>query len=496
MKKITFLVAALCATTLAFASTATITPAAMGVQGASATDATKPTTPYSKITYSVGDVTLSIDSGFCNGTQIRAYVNAKVVFTSENNISKIEITTAENDEGKDKYTASALSGSGYTAATAATSGVWTGTAKSVTLNASAQCRMLKVVVTTDGEGEDAGKIDTLTVTIAEALTVTNALADGAVAPNYYILSGTVSDLDLSTTYGNASFTLTDETGEFYVYRAYNLNNEKFTATSQLANGDEVKVLGQLKKYVKSGTTTPELVNGYLVERNGGSGDGDEDGDATELTVNYAEITYYEELSEEGAHNFSIDFMYYNATEDSVHAPYVSFDIYSASATAVAGSYSIANGTIGEEYSYAMLTDAELVDDDADGVAMTAATLTLAYVAANETYKAVAAFTASDGKKYTINAEVPVSVFKALDTDGDYYYDDYEDYTLDENTTAIRNIEVLNDVYAREGRIYAEEGAQIYTIMGLNVTEQNKKSTLGEGIYIVKAGNKLAKIVVK
>ena len=63
-------------------------------------------------------------------------------------------------------------------------------------------------------------------------------------------------------------------------------------------------------------------------------------------------------------------------------------------------------------------------------------------------------------------------------------------------TAIRNIEVLNDVYAHEGRIYAEEGAQIYTIMGLNVTEQNQKSTLGEGIYIVKAGNKLAKIVVK
>ncbi len=63
-------------------------------------------------------------------------------------------------------------------------------------------------------------------------------------------------------------------------------------------------------------------------------------------------------------------------------------------------------------------------------------------------------------------------------------------------TAIRNIEVLNDVYAHEGHIYAEEGAQIYTVMGLNVTEQNKKSTLGEGIYIVKAGNKLAKIVVK
>jgi len=64
------------------------------------------------------------------------------------------------------------------------------------------------------------------------------------------------------------------------------------------------------------------------------------------------------------------------------------------------------------------------------------------------------------------------------------------------TTAIRTLEVLTNVYAHNGRIYAEEGAQIYTITGLNVTEQNEKSTLGEGIYIVKANNKVAKIVVK
>ncbi len=64
------------------------------------------------------------------------------------------------------------------------------------------------------------------------------------------------------------------------------------------------------------------------------------------------------------------------------------------------------------------------------------------------------------------------------------------------TTAIRTLEVLTNVYAHNGRIYAEEGTQIYTITGLNVTAQNQKSTLGEGIYIVKANNKVAKIVVK
>ncbi len=83
-----------------------------------------------------------------------------------------------------------------------------------------------------------------------------------------------------------------------------------------------------------------------------------------------------------------------------------------------------------------------------------------------------------------------------------YKDTYETVGHGEATikiieaTAIRTVEVLTNVYAHNGRIYAEEGAQIYTITGLNVTEQNQTSTLNEGIYIVKANNKIAKIVVK
>ena len=229
------------------------------------------------------------------------------------------------------------------------------------------------------------------------------------------------------------------------------------------------------------------------EESGEGGEGpDAGGEATALNVNYGEVTYYAELAAEKGENFSVDFMYYNEKEDSVHAPYVSFDIYSASATAIAGSYSIAAGTIGTEYSYVILTDAELVAES-DGVAMTAATLTLTYVAANDAYKAVAAFTAKDGKKYTINAEIPVKVFKALDKDGDGYYDTYESYKLTEGATAIREVEVMTDVYARDGRIYAEEGARIFTVTGLDVTRQNGQLN---GIYVVKAGNKVAKVVVK
>ena len=60
-------------------------------------------------------------------------------------------------------------------------------------------------------------------------------------------------------------------------------------------------------------------------------------------------------------------------------------------------------------------------------------------------------------------------------------------------TAIRDVEVMSDVYARDGRIYAEEGARIYTILGLDVTTMNGQLN---GVYVVKNGNKVAKVVVK
>ncbi len=478
MKKITFLVAALCATTMAFASTATITPAAIGNKGAS-------TRPYQSITYTVGDVTLSIDSAFCNGTQLRVYAGAKVVFTSDNNISKIDITTelGEDDGKKDKYSASALSGTGYATSTGSTSGVWTGNAKTVTLTASAQCRMLKVVVTTDGDGEDAGKIDTLTVTIAEALTVTNALTDGAVAPNYYILSGTVSDLDLNTKdYGNATFTLTDATGNILVFRAYNLGNVKFTATSQLANGDEVKVLGQLQKYVKDGATTPELVKGYLVERNGSSDGGDEDGD-TDYSFEPTEKTAINETMTDATWiDYTSDYgivSVYMENDDFGVELYV----VTNKAAMPVGEFAINDteeentviASIGgdEEYDYPSCVYTDYDDEDYYNAA---------YYLISGSLKIV-----QDGENYNITLD-------AVSYNGSTIKMAYKGIV--DEYTAIRNIEVLNDVYARDGRIYAEEGAQIYTVMGLNVTEQNKKSTLGEGIYIVKAGNKLAKIVVK
>jgi hypothetical protein len=60
-------------------------------------------------------------------------------------------------------------------------------------------------------------------------------------------------------------------------------------------------------------------------------------------------------------------------------------------------------------------------------------------------------------------------------------------------TGIRDIEAMSDVYAHDGRIYAEEGARIYTLLGLDVTTMNGQLN---GVYVVKNGNKVAKVVVK
>ena len=344
------------------------------------------------------------------------------------------------------------------------------------------------------------------ISVSKALELINALADGASTTAEYIVKGVVSEIitpnDTIAKYNNCDFWISDidnPASKVEAFRTKGIDGVDFTV-GLIAVGDTVKVQGTLMKYKNSKTSEviPEINKGNLVEVVAGEGGGSEGGDAIVLDVNYAEATYYEEMGEEGAENFSIDFMYYNAEEDSVHAPYVSFDIYSASATAISGSYSVANTTIGTKYSYVVLTDAELVAE-ADGFDITDATLTLAYVEQEETedgdivylYDAAANFTA-DGKKYAIKAQVPLMVYKALDTNEDDVYDFYTDYELIEEATAIRTVEIDNTVYARDGRIYAEEGARIYSLTGLDVTRMNGNL---EGIYIVKNGNKVAKVAV-
>ena len=89
-----------------------------------------------------------------------------------------------------------------------------------------------------------------------------------------------------TTYSNATFYISDdgtENGQFCVYRALYLNNEKYTTGATLNPGDEVVVCGTVTNYMGN---TPETVQGeaYLVSltSNGGGEQpgGDTPGDAS------------------------------------------------------------------------------------------------------------------------------------------------------------------------------------------------------------------------
>ena len=60
-------------------------------------------------------------------------------------------------------------------------------------------------------------------------------------------------------------------------------------------------------------------------------------------------------------------------------------------------------------------------------------------------------------------------------------------------TAIDQVTAPLSIYATGGRIYGAENARIYTILGMDVTEQNGNLN---GIYVVKANGKTQKIAVK
>ena len=266
--------------------------------------------------------------------QLRIYKSSTLTISSARSIQKIAITAVLNKQiGADGLTAE-----GYTAAADKLSGVWEGTANSVTLTASnGQCRITQIVVTLE-DANVAVKTPTLSLAAgeymgAQTLTISCATADAKI---YYTLDGTepsetateytapieltatttvkavavkgadkssvaeakyvivkkiantqeapytvaeanalakntdavslkhannkvyikgiVTEItELSTQYGNATYTIADETGAtetLSVYRGKYLNDTKFDDTNkdELTVGKEVVVYGNLSMY--------------------------------------------------------------------------------------------------------------------------------------------------------------------------------------------------------------------------------------------------------
>ena len=107
------------------------------------------------------------------------------------------------------------------------------------------------------------------ISVAKALEI---LANGTQTTSNVYVSGTIVEVsELSTQYGNASYTISDDgtsTSTLTVFRGKYLGNAKFTAEDHINAGNKVVVCGVLKNYAKDDTTTPQLTNSYLVSING------------------------------------------------------------------------------------------------------------------------------------------------------------------------------------------------------------------------------------
>ena len=150
------------------------------------------------------------------------------------------------------------------------------------------------------------------VTVAEALSIIDGLADGAKTTEEYKVTGYVVEVtEINTQYGNATFTMADAQGGSPVltfFRGKGFNGADITDTNLLSAGDKVEVQGLLQKYVKGDVVTPEVAQGgKILSINGGTGsvtpveveqaadiaafNALADGTVAELTLNNAIVLY-------------------------------------------------------------------------------------------------------------------------------------------------------------------------------------------------------------
>lgn len=119
--------------------------------------------------------------------------------------------------------------------------------------------------------------------VAAADSVAALLSSGVENGQDIYIKGIVSTIkeQFTTTYGNGTFYISDDgttEKQFYIYRAYYLNNKKFTSTdSEINVGDTVIICGRIMNY--SGTYETVQNKSYIYAINGGGGSDDEPGTA-------------------------------------------------------------------------------------------------------------------------------------------------------------------------------------------------------------------------
>jgi len=128
------------------------------------------------------------------------------------------------------------------------------------------------------------------LSVSDAIAALDTLGDNKTTADSLLVRGQVVQVvDVALTNGNATFYISDGKQRFYIYRAYGLNNQKFTSPDQIKVGDVVTVKGKVQNYKKDKETANllELTYGYLVRTT----------NTAEYTENgYKEVTVAEALA--------------------------------------------------------------------------------------------------------------------------------------------------------------------------------------------------------
>ena len=194
-----------------------------------------------------------------NGPQLRCYSGTITIKASEN-MTGITFTSATN-----KFNMTANTGT-------VAEKKWSGEAAEVVFTVAGNTQLDKITITIGGEANPP-QPEEQTITVAKALEIINELEDGAKTTEAYTVKGyVVAVTEISTSYGNATFTIADEKGGspvLTVFRAKGFDGANITNPDLLKADDLVEVNGLLQKYVKDGNMTPEgAQGGKIVSING------------------------------------------------------------------------------------------------------------------------------------------------------------------------------------------------------------------------------------
>ena len=134
-----------------------------------------------------------------------------------------------------------------------------------------------------GQGGDVTPIEGPSITCAEAVQLTNALADGATSTEVYTVTGYITEVignpsaSPQTGEMQQSFWMSDDKGGNNMFEAYWANLPE--GVDAFVVGMKVTITGKLKKYVKNGAVTPEIQNATVVIlEQGDGGQGGQGGD--------------------------------------------------------------------------------------------------------------------------------------------------------------------------------------------------------------------------